>query len=334
MDIRLGLDLEPEASATYRKNFPDAAFLERDICTVKPAEVERAIGEGVGPLLVSACAPCQPFSTFASQRKVDDRRSLLLRLLPILEVLKPDYVLVENVPGLKAPSPAGTFNRFAKALKTNGYDVSTAVVDCRSYGVPQRRRRLVVLASRHGPLAVPGPTHGDGDGLTPFSTVRDWISHLPAIRSGETHPSVENHQASALTDLNLRRIRATPEGGNRDDWPEELRLECHRNHSGHSDVYGRLRWDGQAPVLTTKCTSLSNGRFGHPSQDRPISVREAAALQTFPEDFIFTGGIKSATRQVGNAVPVLLSQVVGQAVVDHWADVVDRRQTFAEQATV
>lgn len=128
-----------------------------------------------------------------------------------------------------------------------------------------------------------------------------------------------NHQAATLTDLNLRRIGATPPGGGRLDWPPELRLDCHATHQGHSDVYGRMRWDAAAPVLTTKCTSISNGRYGHPDQNRPISVREAASLQTFAEDFVFTGRIKSATRQVGNAVPVLLAQVMGDAILDHAA---------------
>lgn len=323
MEIRLGLDFEPTASATYRRNFPRASFIESDVRDVAVDEIEIAIGKRTGPLLIAACAPCQPFSSFVTGRgpggagRRDGRRSLLLKLLPIIERLEPEYVLIENVPGLKAGQRAGTFNRFSKALKEFRYDVSSGIVDCRAYGVPQRRRRLLVLASRSGPVNLPVPTHGVVDGLLPFSTVREWIADLPAIHAGQTHPTVFNHQASALTDINLRRIRATPEGGNRDDWPEELRLECHREHAGHSDVYGRLRWDATAPVLTTKCTSLSNGRFGHPEQDRPISVREAACLQTFPRTFVFSGGITSATKQVGNAVPVLLAEAAGRAIVGH-----------------
>jgi len=319
MDIRFGLDIDAEASATYRRNFPDAEFLEGDVAGLDPSTVAALIGEGGGPLLVAACAPCQPYSTFASGSPRDGRRTLLLRLVPILEELQPDYVLIENVPGLREPAPASTFNRFCKALARLGFDTTTAVVDCRDYGVPQRRRRLVLIASRHGAVELPAPTHGFADGLLPSATVNDWIGDFPPINSGDVHPTVPNHQASALSPLNLRRIRATPEGGNRDDWPDELQLVCHKNHSGHSDVYGRLRRDGQAPVLTTKCTSLSNGRYGHPTQDRPISVREAASLQTFPTDFVFVGGIKSATRQVGNAVPVLLSQRMGEAIVRHWS---------------
>lgn len=317
MEIKLGLDIEPEAGRTYRQNFPEAAFLEKDIADVRPDQVEEEIGEGEGPLLVSACAPCQPYSTFVGQRANDPRRTLLLRLIPFIRQLEPTYIFIENVPGLKtASSSAGTFSRFCKALREDEYDVTTSVVDCQSYGVPQRRRRLVVLASRAGAVPLPEPTHGSGTENS-LSTVWDWIGDLPALEAGGHHPDVPNHLVSAVTDINLRRLRATPPGGGRHDWPEELRLDCHKDHRGHSDVYGRMHADGQSPVLTTKCTSISNGRFGHPFEDRPISVREAASLQTFPRDFLFSGGIKSSTRQVGNAVPVLLAQRMGDAFVAH-----------------
>ncbi len=324
MEICLGVDVDAEASATYRANFPAAHFLEADVAQLDPSAVAELVEPGEGPLLVAACAPCQPYSTFAARQNKDPRRTLLLKLVPILERLQPDFVLVENVPGMKAPAPASTYNRFCKALGRMGFEMAESVVDCRDYGVPQRRRRLVLVASRHGLVAIPPPTHGVGKDLLPHSTVGDWIGDLPPIGFGEAHPDVPNHQASDLSPLNLRRLRATPEGGNRSDWPEDLQLDCHKSHTGHSDVYGRLRSDGQAPVLTTKCTSISNGRYGHPTQDRPISVREAASLQTFPRDFLFVGGIKSATRQVGNAVPVLLSQRVGEAIALHWAGVSGR----------
>ncbi len=317
MQIIFGLDFEPSAAATFRRNFPDAVFLEKDIRLVEPEVVAAAI-QGDGPLLVAACAPCQPFSSFVHRKAVpSSRRSLLLRLLPILELTNPEYVMIENVPGLDTRAPAGTFNRFCKALRGLGFHINWGVVDCQSYGVPQRRRRLVLLGSRLGPVEIPKPTHGCGPSLKPKSTVREWIADLPALNAGDTDPAVPNHTASALTELNRRRLLASRPGGNRLDWPEDLWLDCHVGHRGHSDVYGRMSWDAPSPALTTKCTSLSNGRFGHPDQDRPISVREAACLQTFPRDFVFVGGIKSATRQVGNAVPVLLAQTMGEYVGIH-----------------
>lgn len=313
------LDADDYASRTYKANFPEVLFDNADIASVDSSSLKEAICRHVAPLLVSACAPCQPYSTFVGTNRRDPRRTLLLRLIPFVRDLNPEFVFVENVPGLRSKNaPAGTLSRFCKALRELGFYVTSGVVDCQHYGVPQRRRRLVLLASRLGPLEIPNPTHGPFPGCLPVSTVWEWIGDLPPLRAGETHAVVPNHQASALTDINLSRLRATPSGGGRDAWPAHLRLACHEHHEGHSDVYGRMRPDGPAPVLTTKCTSISNGRFGHPYQDRPISVREAACLQTFPRDFVFVGGIKSATRQIGNAVPVLLSQRMGEVFVRQW----------------
>ena len=320
MEIAFGLDFEPEASATFRANFPEAKFVEADISTIDVDAVIEAIDPTRRPILLSACAPCQPYSTFVGSRRRDPRRSLLLRLIPIIEKLRPEFIFIENVPGLRmSHANASTFKRFCKALRAMGYEVSSEVVDCHRYGVPQRRRRLVILASQLSSITIPAPSHGKDRGEIQPSTVWESIGHLPPLEAGEEHPGVPNHLVSAVTPRNLERLRATPPGGNRFDWPEEMQLDCHRNHDGHSDVYGRMHADGLAPVLTTKCTSISNGRFGHPFEDRPISVREAACLQTFPEDFVFEGGIKSATRQVGNAVPVMLARRMGEAFREHHA---------------
>lgn len=320
MTIALGLDFDADAGATYQRNFPEARFLLRNILDVDLTEVDELREGEDTPLLLSACAPCQPYSSFVKKSGPDVRRALLLRLLPIVERLRPEFVLIENVPGLKgAHSPAGTFARFCRALERAGYSVDHKIVDCRDYGVPQRRRRLVILASLLGPISVPLATHGEGSSLSPSSTVWDWIGDLPPVAPGEEHPDVPNHLVSAITDINLRRLRATPPGGGRADWPAALRLACHKDDAAYTDTYGRMHAHAAAPVLTTKCTSISNGRFGHPFADRPISVREAACLQTFPRDFIFEGGIRSATRQIGNAVPVLLAQVMGERFTEQWA---------------
>lgn len=336
MRILAGLDVDHEAAATYRANFPDAAFIERDVRGVDPSELEDFISRTAGSrLLVSACAPCQPYTNFhGKSAKRGEQRTLLLRLFPFIDVLQPDLVFVENVPGLHKVRGASTFNRFVRGLKRRGFHVAWEIVDCRSYGVPQRRRRLVLLASMLGPVTIPPATHGLGAGLSPYSTVKQWIGHLPPIRHGEKHEEIANHQAAELTDLNLRRLRATPAGGGRADWPPELRLRCHDEHEGHSDVYGRMSWDSTAPVLTTKCTSISNGRYGHPDQDRPISVREAAALQTFPDAFEFVGRIKSATRQVGNAVPVLMAKTMGEALIAHSAEYAEDEGVLRDAVTV
>jgi DNA (cytosine-5)-methyltransferase 1 len=151
-----------------------------------------------------------------------------------------------------------------------------------------------------------------------YSKVREWISDFPPIGAGETHSTIPNHRAAGLSEINLERISVLKEGEDRMHWPEHLKLKCHSNgYGGHTDVYGRMRWDAPATGLTTRCVSLSNGRFGHPTQNRAISIREAACLQTFPRDFIFEGSLAEMARQIGNAVPVILAERFGRNFVDH-----------------
>jgi DNA (cytosine-5)-methyltransferase 1 len=181
--------------------------------------------------------------------------------------------------------------------------------------VPQVRERLILIASRTGGLTLPQATHGDG--LQPVSCVFDAIGGLPRLKAGEVDPDDSDHHAASLSPLNLRRIAATPVGGGRESWPKELLLDCHRGHRGHSDVYGRLSWKKPAASLTTRCISLSHGRFGHPEQHRAISAREAACLQTFPTTYQFYGSLESKARQIGNAVPPKFAEAIGSAIKAH-----------------
>lgn len=312
MKIIAGIDNDPDAAATFSLNFPDASFFQNDVRELRAADVADVLPR-TGPVLFAGCAPCQPFSRQRSGTDpLDPRRLLLGEFLRFVVALRPEHVLVENVPGLqRADSESGPFANFVSTLTAEGYSVSFGVLRALDYGVPQTRRRLVLVASRVVDVKLPNATHGDG--LLPFSTVGDWISDLPPIEAGEMSKTDPDHAAMSLSALNLRRIRSTPEGGGRSDWPRELLLECHKGHSGHSDVYGRLSWERPAAGLTTKCMSYSNGRFGHPIQDRAISLREAALLQTFPRDFKLVGSLQSRARQVGNAVPPLMARSIGQA---------------------
>lgn len=251
-------------------------------------------------------------------QKIDRRRSLLSYFGGLITQFRPDYVFVENVPGIQRVAGNSTLTRFCRHLSSLGYAVAVGIIESQRFGVPQRRRRLVLLGSAHGQINLPKETHGNGTGLA-FSTVRKWISHLPPIKAGEAHPGVPNHRAANLSELNRARIKATPPEGTRASWPDYLRLSCHTKsgYAGHTDVYGRMKWDAPATGLTTRCISLSNGRYGHPEQHRAISVREAAALQTFPDEFEFFGSLSSQARQIGNAVPVLLAQVFGLHIMAH-----------------
>jgi DNA (cytosine-5)-methyltransferase 1 len=313
MSILAGLDNDPDAAETYRLNFPEASFFERDIRLVSTEEVGSLIPADQ-PILFSGCAPCQPFSKQNRHSSdQDERRNLLPEFARFVLELRPDYVFVENVPGLQKIGTTGPFISFVNRLRRAGYSVRAEVLPALSFGVPQVRKRLVLLAGLKRRVLVPTATHGEGDGLQPISTVRDWIQDLPPIVAGERHPDDSAHVSMELSNINLRRIRATPEGGGRGDWDESLVLDCHAGHRGHSDVYWRMHWDRPASAMTTRCLSYSNGRYGHPEQDRAISLREAACLQTFPLDFAFSGSFTSGGRQVGNAVPPLMAKSVGRS---------------------
>lgn len=321
MNIVLGLDFDSGAARSFTHNFPNAEFLREDITTIDVRRIERYVAScGDHPILFSGCAPCQPFS---KQRTKDGRpvkgKNLLDEFGRFVQAYRPHFVFCENVPGLQTVPGVGPFRRFTSLLTRLGYHFVHDIVDSQAYGVPQKRRRLILLASRIGPIALPRPTHGNGADRS-YSTVWEWIGDLPRLRAGETNRRDPMHRSSILSPLNLERIKATPPGGTRRSWPDRLVLRCHRNlpntrSEGHTDVYGRLRRDAPASAMTTRCTSLSNGRFGHPRQHRAISLREAACLQTFPRHFVFHGNFISMARQVGNAVPVLLAKRLGSRFV-------------------
>ncbi len=326
MKVAFALDYDMDARASFVANFPDAHFELADIRKVRVGTIRsRVDAERSNPVLFSGCAPCQPFTRQHTTRPMpdrDDRVPLLVHFARLVEGCRPDLVFVENVPGLqKLSADSQPFGNFLRQLDRAGYELDYRPVLLAKYGIPQSRRRLVLVGSRHGAIRLPDETHGPGTDNEQYSTVGDWIAHLPSIRAGEEHRDVPNHRAANLSTRNLERIEATPEGGGNRDWPQHLMLDCHRGLSGYSDVYGRMSWDAPASGLTTRCTSYSNGRFGHPEQDRAISIREAACLQTFPEDFAFEGSMASMARQIGNAVPVRLAELIGHQFIKHLRDV-------------
>lgn len=329
LEIALGLDNDPDAARTFQTNFAEADFLCADIVGIPEESLRHVVSRWQKhPLMFNACAPCQPFSRQRrGEADPNDRRlALLSHLLRFVRRYRPEFIFAENVPGLR-DSNAGReiFEHFILILRDIGYDTCHAVIRSQDYGVPQRRQRLIVLASTLGPVTLPDKTHGPNTTQPRYATVRKWIADLPAISAGETHPTIPNHRAAGLSPLNVQRIRATPPGGGWADLPQHLMPASRTSgFAGFTDVYGRLRWDSPAPALTTRCISYSNGRYGHPCQDRAISVREAASLQTFPRDFLFSGNLNSQARQVGNAVPVLLAQHFGIAVREHISAIITK----------
>jgi len=317
VQVLKGIDNDPSCKETYERNCFPATFLLRDINDLKPKEILNGIDlSEKDHLFFIACAPCQPFSKIGKGSKVD--ASLILTFGKFVKQLKPDIVFVENVPGLADAEQGLILSEFLQVLESGEvrYEYEWNIVDAKSYGVPQTRERFILLASAIGKIPFPSETHGKN--LLPYVTVRKKISKYPPIAAGKEHPTVPNHAASALSKLNLKRIQNTPrDGGSRKDWPLFLWLNCHKKSSGHTDVYGRMKWRESSPTLTCRCNSISNGRFGHPEQDRAISLREAAALQTYPDDFVFYGKKTKIARHVGNAVPPLIAEVFGRAICDY-----------------
>ena len=311
-----GFDCDRRCQVTYEKNNPGVEFVLTDLRRLDPTEGHAYLPANADEdILFAACAPCQPFSP---QRKGSrDRRNatLLGAFGCLVERFQPSYVLVENVPGIMRVRGFSTFRRFCRLLRANGYEHTYAVLNAKHFGVAQNRRRLVLLATKHGKPSLPEPTHGTDQ--RPLKTVREAISRFPAIAAGDRHPEVPNHVAASVTPLNFERLKFTPpDGGDRRTWPERLHLRCHRgDYQGHTDVYGRMRWDSPAPALTSRCNSISNGRYGHPEQNRAISLREAAAIQSFPDGYEFFGTSNDVARQIGNAVPVRLAERLGKQIL-------------------
>lgn len=321
MNVIAGIDIDAQAIKTYQYNFPKAKGIVADITKMGFDELSEIIKEKSkknDQLLFAACAPCQPFSKqnrFKSNS--DERISLLDEFHGFVKRFSPDYIILENVPGMQKVTE-GPFTKFTKLLTNLKYQFRTDVKNAMDYGVPQSRKRLVLIASRHGVIELPEETHGKDK--IPYKTVEEAIKKYPSLQSGEQNVDFPNHQCARLSPLLLRRISVLKEGGDRRDWTDDLKLRCHNGHSGHTDVYGRLSWDKPSITLTTKCISLSNGRFGHPEQNRALSVREAAALQTFDDDFRFFGSLGETAKQVGNAVPVDFALALGKQVIKHIKD--------------
>jgi len=310
-----GIDVDPTCQHPYEANHEGAKFLLRDVTTVTGEELNALWSPGVVRLL-AGCAPCQPFSSYANTATVDKAKWRLLReFARLVGESRPHLVTMENVPRLQQAQP---FKDFLRALKRGGYAVAYAVVNAADYGAPQQRKRLVLVASRLGPVAVPEPTH---KGAENWVTVRQAVGHLKKLKDGQASKSDPLHIASTLSELNQQRIRASKPGGTWRDWPEHLVAACHQRESGkHSaGVYGRMEWDKPAPTMTTLCNGYGNGRFGHPEQHRGITLREDAIFQSFPESYRFIRegegvSIKRVARLIGNAVPPKLGEAVARAL--------------------
>jgi DNA (cytosine-5)-methyltransferase 1 len=317
--VAAGIDLDPACKYPFEANI-EAPFLQQDVRDVTAGQLSR-LWESGGVRVLAGCAPCQPFSPYrrGADTTGEEQWPLLGEFGRLVSETLPEIVTMENVPRI---GKARIFTEFVSQLEALGYDVSWRSCNGLDYGLPQGRRRLVLLASLLGPLAVPeGPLRGSAP-----RTVRDTIAGLPPLRSGQVDSVDPLHRSRGLTDINLRRIRASTPGGTWEQWPEELRAPCHRKSSGATfrNVYARMEWDKPSPTITTLAHNFGTGRFGHPEQDRPISLREAAMLQGFPETYRFVQAgaavyFSQLGRLIGNAVPPPIAAAVGAAILEHVA---------------
>lgn len=314
VDVRAGYDIDLSCAYPYQEN-NGATFVPKSIADIQGEDLAQWYSPGSIRLL-AGCAPCQPFSTLANSLKTKDdiKWGLLGEFARLVRELQPELVTMENVPRVINHAP---YRGFVAALEDLGYYVDARQVRCADYGIPQERRRFVLVASRLGEVRVPQATG-------PVCTVREAIGHLPKVAAGQTDPADPLHKARALTQINLQRIQASRPGGTWEDWPEEMRSPCHRTKTGASfrSVYARMSWDRPAPTMTTQCYNFGTGRFGHPEQDRGITLREAAILQSFPVDYKFVSDegdvfFGPVGRMIGNAVPPRLGEVVGKFFLEH-----------------
>ena len=320
--VTAGVDLDPDAAFAYEANNPGAHFFQWDVARKNSQSIRKLFGPARYRLL-AGCAPCQPFSKLTNGSEQHRSWDLLKNFGRFVEGIQPEFVTMENVPEL-ARRGKEVFQQFLQALVRSGYEVDWKIVNCADYGAPQNRKRLVLLASRLGAISVPP---GNYSSPSSWKTVRSAIADLPPVEAGGVDEQDPLHLAAQLSPLNLKRIRATPaNGGSKVDWPKRLVLECHRRESGsrYHSIYGRMWWDKPAPTMTTLCNGIGNGRFGHPEQDRAITLREAALLQTFPRRYAFWPSdkklhSKAVARMIGNAVPPELARALGVALLEHVA---------------
>jgi DNA (cytosine-5)-methyltransferase 1 len=318
INVVAGLDTDADCEFPFEHNNQPAKFLKLNVARLGPGRLRRLYPKGDFRVLVG-CAPCQPFSRYTAGKRADgdSKWGLLRSFARLVEGTKPHVVSMENVPNLRNHK---VFSEFVARLKKVKYHVSYSVVYSPGYGVPQNRSRLVLFASRLGPIEMVKPTRSSNN----YPTVKDAIGKLPRLRAGRMNKADPLHCCNDLSVLNLKRIRASRPGGTWRDWPSDIIAKCHQEATGdtYASVYGRMRWDEPSPTITTQFYGFGNGRFGHPSQSRAISLREGAILQSFRANYEFVEpgseySAKTLGKLIGNAVPVKLGRAVGATIKRH-----------------
>ena len=321
IDVIAGIDIDNNCKETYEKNNAGAKFLHADIAKLQPETLQKkfAIYQNSDNLILIGCSPCQYYTLINTVKEKSAKGKMLLdEFKRFVEYFKPGYVFIENVPGIdkKTESP---LSKFKTMLSDMGYIFDEAIINATDYHVPQSRKRYVLMATRlHTSIKVPPPV---GKKIS----VKDTIADFPKITAGCEDKTKVQHWSAKLKEINIKRLQKTPsDGGTRMAWKDddELQLKCYRGKDGNfKDVYGRLFWDLPAPTITTKFVSISNGRFAHPEQNRGLSLREGACLQSFPIGYIFhSNSIAKIAKMIGNAVPPNMAKEIGKALLKNYHD--------------
>ena len=337
--VKAAVEIEKAAVETYKNYAPlnNVKVLCEDICTLNGKEILQAANIKKDDIyLFAGCPPCQNFSRQNPENRnktEEERKKLLFEFLRIIEEIEPPFILMENVPGIKSEYNKNILDEFLERLEKK-YFVRKEILNAANYGVPQLRKRFVLHAVRKDlkmeldqcgfVFDLPKQTHNKNgnNGLKKWKTVREAIGDLPAIQAGETFADngvIHNHKCANLSKTNIERMKIIRQnGGSRNCLPDDLKLPCHKRRDdygniflGHGDVYGIMDADKPSPTMTGGCLCYSKGRYGHYEQDRAISIREAARLQTFPDDFVFSNSLTAAALQIGNAVPINLVKASG-----------------------
>ncbi|MBL7960027.1 DNA cytosine methyltransferase [bacterium] len=321
IDVIAGIDIDPECKETYEANNTGTTFIEKDITIFSPEELKAItkIKKHDDNLVFIGCSPCQYWTHINTDRsKGSKSKNLLADFQRFVDYFKPGYIVIENVPGILNRVDESPLPHFIKFLNENLYVVEHRIINTHQYGVPQKRRRFLLIASRvKKKIKWPKARKEDLPVVRDFIGPKNGFKKIPA---GYTDPTNFLHSVSVLSEKNLMRIRQTPHnGGTRLAWKNdsELQIDAYKGKDKmFSDIYGRMFWDKPAPTITTKFYSISNGRFGHPDENRGLSLREGATLQTFPRKYVFKGPSKtSIARQIGNAVPPELAKRIGIAII-------------------
>lgn len=325
INVAAGIDIDVSCKYPYEYNNKNV-FIDKDIRELSSSDIESLYLKNSLRIL-AGCAPCQPFSTYnrKNDKTSDEKWPLLYEFSRLIQRVVPEIVSMENVPRLEKQS---VFADFIKALTKLNYNVNYRIVYCPDYGIPQTRKRLVLLASRLGKIELLQP---DKNKLKK-NTVKNAIGHLESLEAGQISSKDPLHRAKNLSPLNLKRIKNAKPGGTWREWDSELVADCHRKPGLRTfgSVYGRMEWDKPAPTITTQFCGFGNGRFGHPEQNRAISLREGALLQTFPENYRFYNkpseiAFTKMGQMIGNAVPVELGRIIARSIKKHIREVVNER---------